>query len=234
MPWRKARQTRIFTPNAPPFEEEYWYQQVLGQVVLPLFQSYRSKVKWLWFTRYVSRLGDDDGDCDISKLPSNYLLNNAHRSIRLRFCAQKVDQKEFEGYGQQLIDQTGCFLSDWRDYDVIGDLGSDRFVSDGTNYNMRAERAKLVVDFLYSNSRLVLSCLVGPESNGRWMFEHNAHPQNPHNSTFESIHHLFCNTTAVPLFAFLIKKNEEITLGTHWRLPPSPGWEIITELPISF
>lgn len=234
MLWKQARQTRIFVPSTPPFESGDWYEQVLGRIVLPLFLSHCDQLHWLWFTKYVSRLGDDDGDCEIDKLPSGYLLNGVHRSIRLRFSSQKGSQRVIEANGQELVNSANCFITDWRDYDVVKDLGGDRFAGAGADLVRRTERAKLVVEFLYTTSKLVLSCLISSGNNGRWQFEDNPNQQNPYHSSSESIHHLFCNMTQVPLYVLLLKMGSDMTVGTHWRHPDSPPWNVIAELPVGF
>ena len=54
--------------------------------------------------------------------------------------------------------------------------------------------------FLTATSRLFIDALQGPDDQGYFRLEHNTEQNNnPHGSTFESIHHLFCNITDPPL-----------------------------------
>ncbi len=228
------RQTRIFVPNASPYDGNDWYEQVLGEIVRPLLQKYEQELNWLWFTRYVLELGGgDDKDCDISKLTSDYLVNNVHRSVRLRVSIHDNYQNIVETNGQSLIQKAKCFISDWRPYDIINDLGGHRFIEDQSNKVIRERRAEKVVLFLYYNSRLILDCLKQPVQGAKWQFEYNTNGENPHHSMFESVHHLFCNMTAVPLATRVYQDNSQLRFATNW-MQTSPNWKYITEIPLYY
>jgi hypothetical protein len=59
---------------------------------------------------------------------------------------------------------------------------------------------------------LVIDALVGPDPQGRYEIEVNDNQQNPLRSSFESVHHLFCNITDVPLRVII----SQMGVGTDW------------------
>jgi hypothetical protein len=64
--------------------------------------------------------------------------------------------------------------------------------------------------------------LIGPDPNdGQYRIEQNSYfEQNPNGSSFESVHHVFCNITNVPtsiLFAAQGGRNQ--LRGTYWGPP---------------
>lgn len=65
---------------------------------------------------------------------------------------------------------------------------------------------------------LMLDALI-EDDQGQWQLETNTNAQNPHGSLFESIHHLFCNTTNVPTTIGIAVAGTSIQLSTPWMQP---------------
>jgi hypothetical protein len=150
------------------------------------------------------------------KIPSSFAhTGGIFRSLRLRYSLRPDDRDAFEHRAGGLIASAGCATSDFRDYDLLGDLGGNRFVGDDRTSDRRERRAQLIVAYLQAVSELVLDAIRGPDTDGRYRVEVNDDEQNPHQSSFESMHHLFCNMTEVPTSAL-------IWAGTHWN-PPGPN-----------
>lgn len=226
------RQTRIFVPNVLPYDTETWVETLLGRVIQPLLQSH-STVDWFWFSRYIASSADS-GDCDVSVVPKDFQLNGLLRSLRFRFELSDTNVRAFEREGSLRITNEGCVISDWRDYDLVGDLGGDRFVGLVRDTIRRAERAKLVVSFLSIVSKLVLHSLIGPDVEGRFRVESNDDQQNPLKSSFESMHHLFCNITGVPLRVRVFSDGSQTFVGTDWYAPQQAGWRVIQDICIRY
>jgi hypothetical protein len=220
------RQTRIFVPTAQPFDADSWAETALGAIVAPLV-SPAQQLEWYWFSRSVSD-GGDSGDCDIAKIPESFAIDGLYRSLRLRYAIPTLAQSEFERRALELIETTGAKVSDFRDYPWIDDLGGDRFVGGDRSRSRRESRANLMARYLDALSRVTLDCVIGPTDEGRHAFEANDGDQNPHGSSFESIHHLFCNMTDVPTFVLVLGNQ----LATHWM--PRPAGVEPYELRVKF
>lgn len=207
-----ARQTRIFVPPTRLYDEATWAETLLGRVIAPLTHEHPSLL-WFWFSRYVQERDEDVGDCDISQIPASFEFPGSLLcSVRFRYALPEEDRLSFEARAQELIDASGARVSDFREYDWVGDLGGDRFVGEDRSDVRRQIRAELVVAFCTAVSRLTLDCLRGPGRKGRYRLEENDSPQNPYGSSFESLHHLFCNMTDVPTFVLLDGGQP----ATHW------------------
>ena len=221
-----VRQTRIFVPNTSPFDGDIWTESVLGNVIAPLAREHPS-LQWFWFSRYVQPRADS-GDCDISEIPETFAVDELFRSVRFRFAIPEQERGRFEDRARELIDASGARISDFRRYDWVADLGGDRLVGQDRSDSRRESRAELVANCLSTICRLTLDCLRGPDHDGRYRFEENDSDQNPHGSTFESLHHLFCNITNVPTSVLVIAD----LVGTHWS-PPAAGGPV-HEVPVRF
>ena len=221
------RQARIFVPSNEP--EDNWAETVLGRVIQPLVTIHSDGLQWFWFTRYAVYLGQDEGDCDINLLPKEYIQPRSgkktqfHRSIRFRFDISEEKQDSFETNLKKTWDKHRYFVPGGViDYGMPGDLGNDRHVgNEHREPQRREERAQLVVQFYMSISRIVLDALDGPDKDNRYRSEHNDNEENPHGSTFETLHHIFCNTTDVPTFA-------RVSIGTDWSTT------YVQEFPVTF
>lgn len=209
------RQTRIFVPPDGVFEGDSRVEAVLGTVVSPLIAAH-AKLEWFWFSRYVSDR-TDSGDCEIAEIPAVFANDGPYRSVRLRYAVSVDERDAFEQRARGLIDDVGAKVSDFRDYPWVDDLGGDRFVGGDRSPERREFRANLVVRYLDALARLTLDCISGPDADGRYTFERNDNEQNPHGSSFESMHHLFCNMTDVPTFVLVLGNQ----LATHWMTRPT-------------
>lgn len=102
---------------------------------------------------------------------------------------------------QQVVIQYGYSISDIRDFDQLADLGGNRFL--GENNRLLEKNSgwyNWLQLFFKSVSALVIDALVGPDPENRYSLEHNDDlQQNPNGSSFESLHHLFCNISQVPV-----------------------------------
>lgn len=237
------RQTRIFVPAAEP--EDDWAETLAGRVLRPLTVEFAERLDWFWFSRYGST-SDDSGDCDIAQIPGTYKGpresdgREIHRSLRFRFSVHDDRQAEFERRAFELIDGHGYAISDFRPYDFVADTGSNRFLGNENRLPGRAaQRALLVTQFYMTTSRLVIDALVGPDEQGRYRLESNDdEAENPAGSSFQSLHHLFCNITSVPTDVHAFRKEglNILGFGTYMYPPPAPpgGWDSSTAHPIWF
>ncbi len=226
------RQTRIFVPDLMPYDTENWAETLLGRVIQPLLQNCPT-VDWFWFSRYIAT-STDSGDCDISVIPKEFQTGGLFRSLRFRFQLSDANIQTFEQAGSLEINRDGCAISDWRDYDLVADLGGNRFVGEVRDNLRRRERANLVVSFLNSISRLVLNSLIGPDADGRFRAESNDDSQNPLLSSYESMHHLFCNMTALPLRVLVFSDGSQTFVGTDWSGPQQASWKVVQEIRIRY
>jgi hypothetical protein len=198
-----VRQTRIFVPPRHPFDGCEWAETLLGSVVTPLVRDHPPE--WFWFSRYVQPPEGDVGDCVISEIPDAFAFEDQHsRSLRLRYALRSTDREAFETRGRSLIEAAGARISDFRDYPWVADLGGDRFLgAEGRTDERRQKRADAVVAYLTAVSRLTLEYVLGPDQNMRYRLEVGDSNHNPHGSSFESLHHLFCNITNVQAFGYV-------------------------------
>jgi hypothetical protein len=211
--WRKVgsvsstalavRQTRIFAPPRPPYDDgdprsHSWSDTLLGRVVAELAQD--PALGWFWFSRYSDAPGGDDGDCDVSQLPDSYLwrvrgVGVQHRSVRFRYALLLDEVARFETAAGPAIAEAGAHITDFRDYAWVDDLASPRFLGDGATDTTPARRAELMVQFLHATARLALDCLDGPDADGRYRPEGNSMM----GSSLRTPLHLFWNATLVPV-----------------------------------
>ena len=207
------RQTRIFAPLAAPFDTSLWAETVLGAIIAPAIPQTQN-LEWFWFSRYVCTALADAGDCDIHGIPQGFLdhQNQFFRSIRFRYSITEEARQAFEDRIQSQIANHGCWISDFRDYPFLEDLGGDRHIGGERTDVRRQRRAQLVAKLYQAISELVIDALVGPDEQGRYRAEHNDNSQNPLGSSFESLHHLFCNITDVPTRVLI----SQMGVGTDW------------------
>ena len=183
-----------------PFDTDQWAETLLGHIIKPAVQK-QNVIEWFWFSRYHCPQSMDSEDCDISKIPQDFALPNTdiYRSVRFRYSIDSTLVSGFEQQCEPLVQTAGCAISDFRDYDFVGDLGGDRHLGGQRTALRRDHRANLVAGVYHSTSLIVLDALVGPDAQGHYSAEANDSDQNPLHSSFESIHHVFCNITEVPL-----------------------------------
>lgn len=180
------RQVRIFTSN---FSHE-GYLNLLGDIVQP-FASCSPQCRF-FFTRYVVELGKDDGDTKIEELHKSFLHpygnTHVHWSVRLRFSACSAAESFLH---QKIIPSEGYWMSDIRNYDVLGEFGGERFCP-SIEIRIRYERTKILTDLLSANSQFLLHTL--GKTGDEWRFETNNNSENNlYKSTCESVYHLLWN-----------------------------------------
>ncbi|MEY2536359.1 MAG: hypothetical protein QOG67_99 [Verrucomicrobiota bacterium] len=205
------RQTRIFVPNAAPFDDhKVWVDTLVGTIVRPTLDAFPA-VEWFWFSRYGAP-HNDSGDCDINAIPANFAIQGIYRSLRFRYSVPDAERPALEDHCHQLIDASGCRVSDFRPYDALGDFASERFLGGANTPERRDERVARMAAFLCATCRLFMHAIEGPDAVGHFHLEQNSEQtNNPYGNTFESVHHLFCNITDPPLHVCVI----EPVLGTR-------------------
>jgi hypothetical protein len=85
---------------------------------------------------------------------------------------------------------------------LLGDLGHDRFLARDRKDKKPEDRALLVLRYLHAVAELVCDNLKKGDD-GYWTLEQSMNRENPNGSNFESLHHLLCNMTQVPLFVHM-------------------------------
>lgn len=193
------RQTRIFVPRNLPFDNVRWSAIVIGQVIAQVVRE-TAYLDWYWFSRYDCTKEYDASDCDISQIPTGFMspVSQHYRSVRFRYSLPNNSVDLFERECRRRIEDSGCAISDFRDYDLMADLTTDRYLDGETNQAKIRERASLVLDTYCSIARLIVHTLSGPDANGAYCLPH--YVSQDQNSVFNVIHHLFCNMTDVYLF----------------------------------
>ena len=213
------RQTRIFVPLTTPFDRDNWAETVFGRIIKPVVEN-NDALKLYWFSRYNCPASMDAGDCDITQIPPEFMnpQNQHYRSIRFRYSIDNNHLENFEQQCRNLIQENNCCISDFRDYDIVGDLGSNRHLGGDRTQDRRTQRAELIGNLYWSICRLVLDNLIAPDAQGRYSFEHNDSNEIVFKSSFETPHHLFCNITEVPLRVLV----SQIAIGTDVAPPQNP------------
>lgn len=215
------RQVRIFVPSAEPWEN--WYPTLLGRVVRPLVSASQLSLPRFWFTRYVVEGPNGDiGDCDFDSVPETYKSRPVgvpnewrlpiHRSIRLRFSVEEQQLPRLTSCLYNFVEHNNYFCSTpLRDYSW-NEFGSDRFVGPENKHNT-ATRIATLSAMMHGFANLVLETLVD-DGSGRYRFESNdARELNISGSSFESPHHLYCNSTSVSLIVWVDENGVPHTTG---------------------
>lgn len=230
-----TKQVCIFAPQKPPYDDA-WAETIFGRVISPLVSEH-PELKWFWFLRYDEPKDSKSGHFDVSRIPDEFFVNDMAHMIRFRFAIPAVDVDAFESHGSELIQKNGCCFSHWPEYGALGELGGQRFCGNSKPVKPCSERAELNALMLCSLSRIVLHSLEGPDEDGRYRMEKNVDSENPNGSTFESLHHCFCNMTGVPLDVIVLrnKKTGVQVIGTQWSLHVKPEeWEVTAKVPVTY
>ena len=194
-------QTRIFVPRNDQFNNSLWAETILGLIIAPLVTKYSDSISWYWFTRYYCSSEMDADDCDITKIPSEFMdpQNNYYKSLRFRYAIAQDVKTSFESAADTLIKESGCAISDFREFDFIGNLGCDRHLEEPRTPARREERAHLVGEYYHSIAKLILHALK-PNSKGQYYLPHHIDTDPKNETPFRVFHHIFCNSTDVPLY----------------------------------
>lgn len=192
------RVLRLQLPPTSPFDKENWFESFVGEFVRPLVLT--EKVEKYWFSRYEDQ---ENG-----------------RHVGFRFSTRFLTEID-----PQIIALISTLqlkhLDPYRDYDYVADLGSNRFLGENTAAN-RECRATLVYDFLYTTSRLFLDFLAYSEPPGYWHLESETSSGQNRLNSFESLHHLFCNTT--DCLTTVMQVTDSITGNTFLVSPINFSW----------
>ena len=124
---------RIFVPNSPPYENDLWAETTMGRIIQPTVAGH-PELKWFWFSRYVQP-ASDGGDCDPSKIPTSFQIQGLLKSMRFRYAVPRNRCAAFESQLAALIKREGCAISSFLDYNLVGDLGSDRHLGQERDWN---------------------------------------------------------------------------------------------------
>ena len=162
----------LVLPKDKRFSGDNWFENFVGNFVLPILDT--GKLHQYWFSRY-----EDNGT----------------RHVRFRFTIDNY--KSVQPLVKQLIKKYNLIdLKDEEKYNLVHDLGSQRFRA---NKKQKNNRAQLIFNYLYSIAVLYVDCL-REDKKGNFHLEKNKNYNNPHGSIFESLHHLFCNMTDVKTY----------------------------------
>lgn len=193
-----TKQVCIFAPMKPPYDGATWAETIFGRIIRSLVNAH-VELRWFWFLRYGEPKNSGSPNFDVNRIFDDYFPGGIGRLVRFRCSIPEADFSAFQSHGSDLIQKEGCGFSHWTDYGGLGELGGARFCGENGLSKPCSERADLNAEMLCSLSKIVLHSVVGPDTEGRYRMEKNIHEENPNGSTFESLHHCFCNMTGVPL-----------------------------------
>lgn len=220
MHWYNSHSLHIYAPSREPYGKN-WVEQLLGEVIKPLLSEYDRSISWLWVTRYAGPYDEAKPPQGVP-LPDNFRAAGVYRYIVLRLHVSPEARDAVHQTAIRLAQNAGCFIEPrgWFPYEPVEDLGGDRFIRNDAEPQDRNERARLVALFVDATVRLMLHSLTR-DDDGKWMPEPNAiHDQNPQGSFFQSVHHLFCNATAVPTTVLVGGEWTSLRLATWWMGEP--------------
>lgn len=172
-------QYELRPPVTQPFDGSDWFEALVGNVIKPITKL--SGISRYWFSRYDFGTGK-------------------HALFRLEVDNQQILQQ----FADPILASFGV-QSRITPYDLVGDLGSARFIElSNTNSDLQT-RANLVFDYLHAVCALFVDHLVSAGID-RFAVEVNTDFQNQRVETaFESYHHLFCNITSVSTPVFILE-----------------------------
>lgn len=183
-------QYKIELPANHSYFHDRWVETIVGNVIQPI--TVLIGQRRFWFSRYE---------------------NNGNRHMLFRFETDNflVVKESID----EVIASAGL-VPDNGIYDLEGDLGSNRFAKSRSMPSDRLRRAGLVFNYLHSICSLFIDNLVlaDPASN-QYELDQCSDQQNPLGSVFESLHHLFCNITEVPLEVIVIKRNNTTSIMSY-------------------
>ena len=163
----------VVIPDTKPFDRGDWFEAFVGHFVLPVVAT--NLVESYWITRYQ--------DQDKKK----------HARFRVRL-------KDYI----QLKPTVDALISKWQFTDLADEenygeeFRSPRWVGDRTPPVDPAKRQELIWRFLTTAAALYVDTFSHADNDGYWHREENRdRGNNIDGDTMESIHHLFCNMTAV-------------------------------------
>ena len=221
---------------------EYWAETCFAIFMLNVYFPNKDDFKWFWFTRYQMPLEKDafikkyiksdkkfyrkieKSKKDYEKDLLKQMDGDEYRCIYIRMSVDKNKKDELKKSIEDCAEKHGYKAVNFEPYNLVGDLGSDRFSPPRFNdkrldKNLKVVRANEIVQYMFSVCKMFFWSLK-KDSNGCYVPEKNNEPCNSTSkSTLESYHHMFCNITDVPLYVF--EKDGEV--GT--KIYPNETWE---------
>jgi hypothetical protein len=178
--WRQVRVfMRDFTdPGFHSFHAKVTFPLVKSGLQCPLFVSH-----------YRCSDIDDSADTNISALPPSFRMpDQRHQSVRVRF-------RNVDGGENRFVSAipTDCWYSDFRDYDPIGDLASDRFCDyNHSDLPSRRHRAWVNANLLHFATLLYFDSL-RPGTSGPTLETSNHQFNFQLHSPYQSVVHMILN-----------------------------------------
>lgn len=187
-----------------------YYSHVLDLPDTPPYDRQESKF-FSWIGNFVKPLRD-------TNLHDKYWFTYYDNQVKYRVYTDKYIT--LKPYIDCLIKTCGLTLQDEeKNLTLATDLGGDRFLATTRTDKSVADRAYLVLSYLHIIAELMIDHLIY-QGKGYWVLESSTDDrENPNGSNFESLHHLFCNMTQVPLSILLTTGNPQGLRGTYWGLP---------------
>jgi hypothetical protein len=210
------RQTRIFAPFNGAYPIAHWYENILGRIIKPITEKW-DKLDWFWFSRYIEPQ-KTDSNYDSNKVVGIYIENDRTRSVMLRYSIKDILCNAFEDDLLNGATENNCLITDFRDWDKVGDVGSGRHIGGIITPERQERRAERNTRYFHQISLLALDVLDIPDTDDNYSWEmNNANDIPEPKSSFHTPHHIFCNITQVPLKAQVKvwTSNGEISVRTE-------------------
>ena len=224
-------------------DNPYWAETCFGNFMVKVYFPRKETIKWFWYTRYQMPLSVDtfikkhvNDDTDfvqkidvkekayVKDVKKNKAEEPEYRCIYVRMSVDIDEVKNIKKLIDEQFESIGYKVIRHEDYDVVEDLGSDRFApvrldNKRLDKNLKKIRAYAMCGYL-SSVCLMFFWALQKNKNGWYVPEKNSHPSNKTTkSTFEAFHHFFCNITDVPLFVF----EKDGKIGTN--IYPHADWD---------
>lgn len=95
--------------------------------------------------------------------------------------------------------------SEHTEFDIHADLSGTRFLGTNQRGHNAPDRGSKIFDFLHAAALLTLDQISHQDQDGYWAWEENPDSGNNHfGRTLESVHHLFCNLSAIPTAVVIV------------------------------
>lgn len=131
MSWLNAYTLHVFVNNS---VDENWVEQVLGNIVRPIYEQFSEQINWMWATRY-SDIYNPHSPPIGETLGNEYVRSSYYRFVAFRISVNAEYRQRVHDTALNLVKAEGYFASKWVDYDVVADLGSNRFIDSSADNN---------------------------------------------------------------------------------------------------
>ncbi|GEM_PF-2371704 len=210
------REILLFPHDTPRYKGSNWAETVMGEIVRPAVERYRSSVEWYWMTRYGGPAFA--GNAARYQAPSNIrggLQTPEYLQIRLKERRRWPFRSRLEKALLAQAKQRECFAGSGPN-NPLKELALKRFIDpEGDTASTREHRAELIARFLCTAAELYLDMLV-PDWVGGWCEEWNGDTnQNPDGSAIQSVLHMFCNGTDVEIPVRVLSINGQVAAVAH-------------------